>query len=150
MISTRSFCQTPTHLLAGLLEGEVERRENIRVSGTEVNTDGAFENVFHGGHSGFFGEMRDGREMETDQFFFLHRVHPKSGNPHFPTMLMSTSVVRRTLTRDAARSVSARRFHTEPRPLETPEDWTDFQLERANYKKLSEYVMTAFAAFAHL
>ena len=63
---------------------------------------------------------------------------------------MSASVVRRTLTRDVARFVSARRFHTEPRPLETPEDWTDFQLERANYKRLSEYATTAFAAFAHL
>jgi len=63
---------------------------------------------------------------------------------------MSTSVVRRALGRDVARSVSsARRFHTEPRALETPEDWTDFQLERANYKRLSEYATTVFTAFTH-
>jgi hypothetical protein len=86
------------------------------------------------------------REMETDRFFFYI---DKSGNAHFPTVVMSISVVRRALRRDVARLVPARRFHTEQRPLETPEDWTDFQLERANYKRLSEYPTTASAAFTH-
>ena len=87
------------------------------------------------------------REIEPDRFFFRHQVDPKSGNTHF--LVMSTSVVRRALRRGVARFVSPRRFHTEQRPLETPEDWTDFQLERANYKRLSEYATTAFTAFAH-
>ena len=63
---------------------------------------------------------------------------------------MSASVVRRALRRDAARFAFSRGFHTEPRPLETPEDWTDFQLERANYKTLSEYVTAAFSAPTYL
>ena len=73
MISTRSFCQTPTHLLEELFEGEVERWENLRVSGTEVNADSTFEDVFHGDRGRFFfsgeEEMKDGREMEPDRFF---------------------------------------------------------------------------------
>ena len=74
--------------------------------------------------------------MEADRFFFRHQVNPKSGNTHF--LVMFTSIVQRALRRGVARFVSPRRFHTEPRPLESSEDWTDFQLERANYKRLSE------------
>ena len=82
--------------------------------------------------------MRDERERWTlIGFFFRHQVNPKSGNTHF--LVMSTSIVQRVLRRGVTRFVSPRRFHTEPRPLETSEDWTDFQLERANYKRLSEY-----------
>ena len=75
----------------------------------------------------------------------------KSGNIHFSsTVVMSASVVQRALRRDVAHFVSTRRFHTEPRPLKTPEDWADFQLERASYKRLSEYATSIFTAFTHL
>jgi hypothetical protein len=90
--------------------------------------------------------MKDVREMEPDRFFFLHsRAHPNPVTPNFPlTVVMSTSVFRCTFRRDVARFLSARRLHTEPRPLKTPEDWADFQLERASYKRLSEYTTTMF------
>ena len=59
---------------------------NIRVSGTEVNSYSAFENIFHGDRRRIVlvgkGEMRDGRERwRLINFFFLYpRAHPKSGN----------------------------------------------------------------------
>ena len=82
--------------------------------------------------------------------FFSPSSSPKSGNIYLPpTVVMSTSAVRCTLRRDVARLVSARRFHTEPRPLNTSEDWADFQLERASYKSLGEYVTAICAVFAH-
>lgn len=62
---------------------------------------------------------------------------------------MSTTVVRYTLRRDVARFISSRQFHTDPRPLKTPEDWADFQLERASYKKLGEYATTMFTTSTH-
>ena len=132
---------------------EVERWDNLRVSGTEVNANSAVEDVFHSNcRRVFFGEgWRGWRMGERWNLinFFSRRVRSESGNSHFPTMVMSTSVVQRTLRRDVARFVSARRFHTEPRPLKSPEDWSDFQLERASYKMLSEYATTVFAAFTH-
>lgn len=152
MISTRSFCQTPTHLLEKLFEGGVGRWENLRVSGTEVDADSAFEEVFHGDRRRFFFLVRGGerwkREMEPDQFFFFKRTQIRQ-HPFPPTMVMSTSAVRRTLRQDVVRFASARRFHTEPRPLKTPEDWSDFQLERASYKRLSEYATTISTASTH-